>query len=171
MADIQPAILDRFGHVELLPWIGVAFALGTMTILPWTKAYGIFNIKWLYIFNIFLFEVGSAICGAAPNMTALIIARVIAGVGGCGMHAGSLMYIAVLTSMKERRLYMSGIAVLWGLGSVLGPVVWIQLSIGHDHQFRARSYFLLGRWCARHQQRNVALGMFTISIYTHFVPS
>ncbi|KAF9884963.1 hypothetical protein FE257_000873 [Aspergillus nanangensis] len=123
VADIQPAILERFGYVELLPWIGVAFALGTMTILPWGKAYGIFNIKWIYIFNIFLFEVGSAICGAAPSMTVLIIARVIAGIGGCGMHAGSLTYIAVLTSMKERPLYMSGIAVLWGLGSVLGPVV------------------------------------------------
>jgi MFS family permease len=124
VADIQPAILDDFGEVELLPWIGVGFALGTMTILPWGKAYGVFNIKWLYIFNVFLFEAGSAICGASPNMTVLIIARVIAGVGGCGMHSGCLTYIAVSTTMKERPMYMSGIAVLWGLGSVLGPVVF-----------------------------------------------
>ena len=56
-------------------------------------------------------------------MTVLIIARVIAGIGGCGMHSGCLTYIAVSTTMKERPMYMSGIAVLWGLGSVLGPVV------------------------------------------------
>ncbi|CZT05512.1 related to DHA14-like major facilitator; ABC transporter [Rhynchosporium agropyri] len=123
VADIQPSILEAFGHVELLPWIGVGFGLGTMTILPWGKAYGVFNIKWVYIFNILLFEVGSAICGAANSMTLLIIGRVIAGVGGCGMHSGCLTYIAVSTTMKERPMYMSGIAILWGLGSVLGPVV------------------------------------------------
>ena len=94
-----------------------------MTILPWGKAFGVFNIKWIYVFNVLLFEVGSAICGASPNMTVLIIARVIAGIGGCGMHSGCLTYIAVSTTMKERPMYMSGIAVLWGLGSVLGPVV------------------------------------------------
>ena len=94
-----------------------------MTILPWGKAYGVFNIKWIYVFNVLLFETGSAICGASPNMTVLIIARVIAGIGGCGMHSGCLTYIAVSTTMKERPMYMSGIAVLWGLGSVLGPVV------------------------------------------------
>lgn len=95
-----------------------------MTILPWGKVNGVFNIKWIYIFNVLLFEVGSAICGASPNMTVLIIARVIAGIGGCGMHSGCLTYIAVLTTMKERPMYMSGIAVLWGTGSVLGPVVF-----------------------------------------------
>lgn len=30
-----------------------------------------------------LFEVGSAICGAAPNMNAFIIGRAVAGLGVC----------------------------------------------------------------------------------------
>lgn len=42
------------------------------------KAYGVFNIKWLYAGTVLLFEIGSAICGAAPNRTALILGRVIA---------------------------------------------------------------------------------------------
>lgn len=82
-----------------------------MTILPWGKVYGVFNIKWVYVFNVLLFEVGSAICGAAPNMTVLIIARVIAGIGGCGMHSGCLTYIAVQTTMKERPMYMYSCAM------------------------------------------------------------
>ncbi|KAH9906347.1 MFS drug efflux transporter [Xylariomycetidae sp. FL2044] len=123
VAAIQVPILDTLGHVELLPWIGTGFALGSTAILPWGKAYGLFSVKWLFVFNIFLFEVGSAICGAAPNMTAFIIGRVIAGVGGCGMYSGSLSYIAFTTSLKERSAYMGGSAVIWGLGSVLGSVV------------------------------------------------
>lgn len=101
----------------------MAFALGSTVILGWGKAYGIFNVKWLFLVNIALFEIGSVVCGAAPNMRALIIGRVVAGVGGCGMYSGGLSYIAALTSLSERPMYTAGIAVLWGLGSVLGPVV------------------------------------------------
>ncbi|KAK8034599.1 azole resistance protein 1 [Apiospora rasikravindrae] len=123
VAAIQPSILESFGEVQLLSWIGVAFALGSTAILGWGKAYGVFDIKTIFISNIVLFEIGSAVCGAAPNMRALIVGRVVAGVGGCGMYSGGLSYIASLTSLKERPMYTAGIAVLWGLGSVLGPVV------------------------------------------------
>ncbi|GES65987.1 major facilitator superfamily domain, general substrate transporter [Aspergillus terreus] len=123
VADIQPVILDLFNEVSLLPWIGVGFALGTMCVLPWGKVYGVFNVKYVYLFNIALFEIGSAVCGAAPNMTALVVGRVIAGVGGSGMYSGTLTFVAMLTSLKERPIYMAGSTVIWGIGSVLGPVV------------------------------------------------
>lgn len=123
VANIQPSILNDFGRVELLPWIGTGFALGSMVVLPWGKTYGVFNIKWTYITNIILFEVGSAICGAAPNMDALIIGRVIAGVGGSGMYSGTLTYVSILTDEGEKPAYLAGSTAMWGLGSVLGPVV------------------------------------------------
>ena len=40
------------------------------------------------LFRSILFEVGSAICGAAPTMDALIVGRVLAGIGGAGMYLG-----------------------------------------------------------------------------------
>ncbi|RFN54547.1 major facilitator superfamily domain, general substrate transporter [Fusarium flagelliforme] len=123
VADIQPAIIHDLTQIELLPWVGTGFALGTMVVLPLSKAYGIFSIRSLYLANILLFEVGSALCGAAPNMNAMILGRVIAGVGGAGMYAGTLTYVAVCTSMEERAAYMAGSTVVWGIGTVLGPVV------------------------------------------------
>ncbi|KAF5664284.1 putative DHA14-like major facilitator ABC transporter [Fusarium heterosporum] len=123
VANIQPSIINEFGHLELMSWIGTGFALGTMFILLWGKVYGVFNIKWLYIFNIFLFEAGSAVCGTAPNIEALIIGRVIAGIGGAGMYSGTLTYVSVLTGPKEKPAYLAGSTVVWGIGSVLGPVV------------------------------------------------
>ena len=51
-------------------------------------ANGLFNIKILYIAGIVVFEVGSAICGAAPNMNAMICGRIIAGMGGAGIYMG-----------------------------------------------------------------------------------
>jgi len=87
------------------------------------KAYGVFNVKWLFISSVIGFEVGSVLCGAAPNMNALIIGRVIQGVAGCGCYSGGLTYIALTTTLRERPLYLSGVVFMWGLGSVLGPVV------------------------------------------------
>ena len=52
------------------------------------RLYNLFNIKILMNASILTFEVGSAVCGAAPTMNALIIGRVIAGIGGCGMYIG-----------------------------------------------------------------------------------
>ena len=49
------------------------------------RIYGQLNAKWLYVSCIFLFEVGSALCGAAPTMNALIGGRVLAGLGGAGL--------------------------------------------------------------------------------------
>jgi hypothetical protein len=77
----------------------------------------------MFMVNLLLFEIGSAICGAAPNLPALIVGRVIAGVGGCGIYAGGLMYVSLLTTNHERPLYLAGIYSIWGIGYVLGPVV------------------------------------------------
>ena len=52
--------------------------------------YGQCNAKWLYTICVIIFEVGSAICGAAPSMSALIVGRAICGVGGTGMYTGVL---------------------------------------------------------------------------------
>ncbi|EED18132.1 efflux pump antibiotic resistance protein, putative [Talaromyces stipitatus ATCC 10500] len=123
VADVQPAILNTFGQIEDLPWLGVAFALGGIAILPWGKAYSIFNIKWLYITTVILFEAGSALCGGAPNMNALIVGRAIAGLGGSGMYSGCLTYLSVTTNNRERPLYMALVLLAWGLGTVLGPII------------------------------------------------
>ena len=123
VADVQPSIVNEFNSVEQLPWVGSAFVLGATSILPWGRAYGIFNIRWLYAGTVLLFEIGSAICGAANNMNALIFGRVIAGIGGSGMYSGCLNYIGLATAPREQHLYVALVGVVWAVGTVLGPVV------------------------------------------------
>lgn len=50
--------------------------------------YTAFDLKMLFIGSILMFEVGSVVCGAAPNMNALIIGRTLAGIGGAGVYMG-----------------------------------------------------------------------------------
>ncbi|EON68659.1 hypothetical protein W97_07917 [Coniosporium apollinis CBS 100218] len=123
VADIQPAVINSLGEIEQLPWMGTGFALGAVSILPWGKAYGVFSIKWLYCLTVLIFEVGSALCAAAPTIDAFILGRVIAGIGGSGMYVGCITYLAVTTTVRERPTYMGILGVIWGVGTVLGPVV------------------------------------------------
>lgn len=48
-------------------------------------------------------------------MTALIVGRVIAGIGGAGMYLGNLNLITINTSLRERPIYMGGLGLVWGM--------------------------------------------------------
>ena len=88
-ADIQASVSETFNNVTQLGWLGVGFTLGsTVTILPLGKAYARFDNKWVFISCLTTFSAGSALCGAAPSMRALIVGRVWAGAGGAGMYLG-----------------------------------------------------------------------------------
>ncbi|KAI9719384.1 MAG: hypothetical protein M1812_003455 [Candelaria pacifica] len=124
VADVQPEIVLRFGDIGKLPWLSVSFLLGAAgTNLVWGKIYGQFNAKWLYILCVFLFEVGSAVCGAAPTINALIVGRAICGVGGAGMYVGVMTLLSVTTTPTERPMYIGLTGITWGLGTVLGPII------------------------------------------------
>jgi MFS family permease len=123
-ADVQGSVIERFGHVEQLAWAGAGFPLGSVCVfLPLGNLYNAFNIKWVFFATVVLFEVGPALCGAAPTMSTLIVGRVIAGVGGSGIYLGSLNYFLAMTAPEERSWYMALIGSCWGVGAVLGPVI------------------------------------------------
>ena len=103
MADVQPAIVEDFQAVDKVPWLATAFIIpGTALMLPIGQFFQIFNAKWFYILGIVIFEIGSALCGAAPDMNILIFGRVIAGTGATVIYIGSLFLISVNTSEHER---------------------------------------------------------------------
>jgi len=66
------------------------------------KMYGQFDPKWLYVLCVLGFEVGSALCGAAPSMNALVVGRAIAGLGGAGLYLGVVMLLSIFTTPTER---------------------------------------------------------------------
>ncbi|KAJ5664907.1 uncharacterized protein N7477_007355 [Penicillium maclennaniae] len=124
VADVQSPIVDQFGEVGKLSWLGVAFVLsGSATIITWGKLFGIFSAKWLYLTSVVLFEAGSALCGAAPSMNAFIVGRALAGLGGAGMYLGCITLLSLTTSVRQRPNYMALTGITWGTGTVLGPVV------------------------------------------------
>lgn len=124
VADIQSAIINDFGAIEKLSWLSNGLVMpATAMVMPWGRLYGQFNAKTLYLVCVFIFEVGSAVCGAAPTVNALIVGRALAGVGGSGIYMGVMTLMAATTTMNERPFYIGLTGITWGLGIVLGPII------------------------------------------------
>ncbi|THC90743.1 hypothetical protein EYZ11_009790 [Aspergillus tanneri] len=98
----------------------------------------------------------SAVCGAAPTINAEIVGRVFAGAGGNGMYFGILDLLSTNTTSRERPQYLSLTGLVWGLGTVLGPVVG-----GGFEKYTWRWAFYI----------NLLFGAILIPTYVFVVPS
>ena len=104
-------------------WYGSSYLLTTCaTQLIYGKLYTFFSIKWVYLIALFIFELGSLICGVAPNSIALIIGRAISGVGAAGIFSGAILIISVTVPLRQRPSYMGLIGGMYGIASVAGPL-------------------------------------------------
>lgn len=91
IATAIPEITNEFNSLPDVGWYGSAYLLTTCSFqLLFGKLYTFFAVKGVWLTSIFIFEVGSAICGAAPNSTAFIIGRAIQGIGGAGIFSGAI---------------------------------------------------------------------------------
>ncbi|KIJ48812.1 hypothetical protein M422DRAFT_225924 [Sphaerobolus stellatus SS14] len=110
-------------------WVGSGYAMASSAILPMTGGIAqIFGRKPAVLASIFLFAVGSAICGAAQSMTMLIGGRVIQGIGGGAILSFSAIVLADLVTLEERGLYAGLFGLTWSVAAALGPVVGGALS-------------------------------------------
>lgn len=124
IATAIPKITDHFHSIDDVGWYGSAYLLTTCAFqLMFGKFYTYFSIKWVYLAAIFIFEIGSVVCGAAPTSVALIIGRAVAGLGSAGIFSGALVIIAYAVPLVKRPIYTGLIGGMYGLASVAGPLM------------------------------------------------
>ena len=87
------------------------------------KLYTFFSLKFIYLTALVIFEGGSALCGAAPNATAFIIGRAIAGLGAAGIFSGAILIVANTVPLEKRPTYTGIIGGMYGIASVAGPLL------------------------------------------------
>ena len=87
------------------------------------RIYTFYNPKWVFLYAIGLFEVGSAICGAAPNSTAFIVGRAVAGTGSSGIFSGAIVIIMNLVPLHKRPILQGLVGAVFGISSVIGPLL------------------------------------------------
>jgi EmrB/QacA subfamily drug resistance transporter len=124
IATAIPKITDHFNSLTDVGWYGSSYLLTTCALqLFFGKLYTFFRIKTVFLTAIFIFEVGSAVCGSAPSSKALIVGRAVAGVGSAGIFSGALVIIAYTVPLVKRPIYTGLIGAMYGLASVAGPLL------------------------------------------------
>lgn len=87
------------------------------------KVYKYYPAKPVLLGGVVLFEVGSAVCGAAPSSAAFIVGRAIAGLGASGIFSGIMVVLFNTIPLQQRPIYQGLFGAVFALASVIGPVV------------------------------------------------
>lgn len=117
-------ITDQFYSLDDIGWYGSAYLLtNCATQLIFGKLYTFYDIKWIYLVSLFIFELGSLICGVSLTSSALIIGRAIAGIGGSGILSGALIIVSKTVLLHKRASFTSAIGSMYGIASVAGLLI------------------------------------------------
>ncbi|KIX94903.1 uncharacterized protein Z520_09213 [Fonsecaea multimorphosa CBS 102226] len=124
IATAIPRITTVFNSLDDVGWYGSSYLLTTTSLQPsFGKIYTYFNVKWTYMLALFIFEVGSVLCGAARNSTMLIVGRAVAGVGAAAIFSGGMTIVAYSVPLRKRPLYIGLLSSMFGIASVVGPIL------------------------------------------------
>ncbi|KAK3693103.1 putative MFS aflatoxin efflux pump [Podospora appendiculata] len=119
-----PQITDDFNSVTNVGWYGSAYLLTNCAFqLFFGKLYVLYDIKIVFLSSILMFEIGSAVCGAAPSSVALIIGRALAGVGSAGIFSGSITVTVYSVPLHRRPFYQGLFGAVFGLANVIAPLL------------------------------------------------
>ncbi|MBO0738203.1 MAG: MFS transporter [Alphaproteobacteria bacterium] len=119
-----PTIVGDFGQLAHLSWIVTAYLLATTIVAPlYGKLGDLFGRKIVLQSAILLFLTGSALCGLSRSMTELIAFRALQGLGGGGLMVTTMAVVGDIFSPRERGRYQGVFGGVFGLATVLGPLI------------------------------------------------
>ncbi|GAA6035590.1 hypothetical protein JCM8097_004917 [Rhodosporidiobolus ruineniae] len=125
-----PDIAAEF-HTSDYSWVGSAYALTSTALIPWTGGLAaIFGRRPVMLGALVLFALGSALAGAAQNMSMMLAGRSIQGIGGGAILTMTEIVITDLVPLAERGAYFGIIGAVWALASAIGPPIGGALASG-----------------------------------------
>ncbi|KAL2786437.1 major facilitator superfamily domain-containing protein [Aspergillus keveii] len=144
VANIQPHLYEAFGDIELLPWIALSYTLSVFAVLSLSrKVTYCFDLRSIYIASIVVFLAGAAVGGSASSMSAVIVGRVIMGVGGAVVYQTNLTFISVFASQAQNQRLIGALSGAWAVGLIVGGPIGAALAENADTTWRWAFYLNL----------------------------
>jgi DHA2 family multidrug resistance protein len=114
-----PPIMADFGvSLDDIEWVITSYMLAFATLMPLTAwLRDRIGHKKLYIASLFVFTLGSVLCGLSWNLPTMIISRVIQAIGGGALTPTGMAMISETFEPHERGRALG----FWGMGAVMGP--------------------------------------------------
>jgi EmrB/QacA subfamily drug resistance transporter len=134
VATALPRMVEDLQGVDRYAWVATAYLLASTALaLVYGKLADTYSRKHVTLGAVGLFLGGSVLCGLSgelgqlpllgDGMTQLVIFRGIQGAGGGGIFAMTFTVIADLFTPAERGKYQGYVGAVFGIASVLGPLI------------------------------------------------
>lgn len=124
VATAAPKIVSDLHDFEAIAWIFSSYMLASTVMIPiYGKLSDIYGRRTFYLGGIIVFLIGSILCGVAFSMPWLIAARAVQGLGAGAIMVESFTIIGDLFPPIERGKWQGAISGMFGLASIIGPVL------------------------------------------------
>ncbi|KAI0404771.1 putative gliotoxin efflux pump [Xylaria palmicola] len=124
IATAIPAITNAFNSLSESGWYGSAFFLAYAALQSvWGKAYKYFDMKFVFLAAMIVFEIGCLIGGVAPNSAALIVGRIVQGAGAAGILLGCYSIANFVCPLDKVPIIIGLIGTVFSVASVIGPLI------------------------------------------------
>ncbi len=128
VATALPEILEQLKGYTLYFLPNAVFMLASTISMPvWGRLSDMYGRARFHLLAVLTLVAGSALCGLSHTMEALVASRAVQGLGAGGVMSLSFIMIADLYELEDRARMQGAISAVWGLASLLGPVLgaWI----------------------------------------------
>ncbi len=124
VATALPAMAGELHGIEYMSWAVSAYLLSSTSSVPiYGKLSDLYGRRPLFVAAIFIFLVGSIVCGAAQSMGMLIAGRAIQGLGGGGLLSLTQTIMADMVPPRERGRYQAYFSTIWTVSTLGGPML------------------------------------------------
>ncbi|MGH2763902.1 MAG: MFS transporter, partial [Thermoleophilaceae bacterium] len=124
LATGLPVIAGELGQVSDVSWVVVAYVVAAAAATPlWGKLGDRVGRKRMLELALLGFVAASALCGAAQDITQLIVLRLVQGIAAGGLMAMAMAAVGDLVSPRERGRYQGYIAATFAAATVVGPLL------------------------------------------------
>lgn len=120
-----PNIRGELGaSIQEITWISTAYMVAMVLVMPLTGFLGgFFGQKRIYVASLALFVIGSALCGTARSLEALVFYRVLQGLGGGALQPSQQAILRQTFPVHEQGMAMAVFAMVIMVGPAIGPVL------------------------------------------------
>ncbi len=120
-----PNIRGELGaSIQEITWISTAYMIAMVLVMPLTGFLGgFFGQKRVYLTSMVLFVLGSALCGTARSLPALVFYRILQGFGGGALQPTQQAILRQTFPPEEQGIAMAMFAMVVMIGPAIGPVL------------------------------------------------
>lgn len=124
VSTAMPTIAAELGGLALYSWVFSAYMVTSTTTIPiYGKLSDLYGRRPVYATALLIFLGGSILCGQAQSMLQLVIFRAVQGLGAGGVMPLTFVIIGAMFSLEQRAKMQGYFASIWGLSSVVGPLL------------------------------------------------